>query len=67
MTMPKSLLITAAVAWSGLSRRTIYYYIKSGRLTTIRTPCGSHRVLSESLRDLMKHYVRYGRVRSTHP
>jgi excisionase family DNA binding protein len=33
-----------------VSRRTIYYLIKSGRLQTVRTPLGSQRVLLESVK-----------------
>jgi len=34
----------------GVSRRTVYYWIKAGRLRTVRTALGSQRVLVESLR-----------------
>jgi excisionase family DNA binding protein len=34
----------------GLSRRTLYYWIRDGRLQTVRTPMGSQRVLMESVR-----------------
>ena len=34
----------------GISRRTVYYWIRDGRLRTIRTPMGSQRVLMESVR-----------------
>lgn len=34
----------------GVSRRTIYYWIRSGRLHTVRTRMGSQRVLAESVR-----------------
>jgi excisionase family DNA binding protein len=33
-----------------VSRRTVYYLIKSGRLQTVRTPLGSQRVLLESVK-----------------
>jgi predicted site-specific integrase-resolvase len=33
----------------GVSRRTIYYWIKDGRLVTRRTPLGSQRILLDSL------------------
>ena len=32
-----------------VSRRTLYYWIKEGRLRTVRTSMGSQRVLMESL------------------
>jgi excisionase family DNA binding protein len=34
-----------------VSRRTVYYLIKSGRLHTVRTALGSQRVLLESVKD----------------
>jgi len=34
----------------GISRRTLYYWIRDGRVHTIRTPMGSQRVLMESIR-----------------
>ena len=33
-----------------VSRRTVYYLIKSGRLRTVRTALGSQRVLVDSLK-----------------
>src|SRR6186713_3307319 len=38
---PRSLLINDAAALLGVSRRTIYYRIREGRLRTIRTKGGS--------------------------
>ena len=32
-----------------ISRRTLYYWIKEGRLRTVRTSMGSQRVLMESV------------------
>ena len=34
----------------GISRRTLYYWIRDGRLRTVRTQMGSQRVLLDSLR-----------------
>ena len=36
----------------GVSRRTVYYWIKEGRLQTTRTPMGSQRVLTDSVRSI---------------
>jgi excisionase family DNA binding protein len=47
---PGSLLIDEAAAALGVSRRTIYYRIRQGRLATIRTRGGSQRVLWSSIR-----------------
>jgi excisionase family DNA binding protein len=45
-----SLLIDEAAAALGVSRRTVYYRIRQGRLATIRTRGGSQRVLWSSIR-----------------
>jgi excisionase family DNA binding protein len=49
-----SLLIDRAAAFLGVSRRTVYYRISEGRLCTIRTRCGSQRVLIESAEALLR-------------
>jgi excisionase family DNA binding protein len=59
MSTSPSLLIDRAAAFLGVSRRTVYYRIREGRLRTIRTRCGSQRVLLESAEALL----RQGRVR----
>jgi excisionase family DNA binding protein len=51
--MPRSLLVEHAAALLGVSRRTIYYRIREGRLRTVRTPGGSQRVLMESIDTLL--------------
>jgi predicted site-specific integrase-resolvase len=38
----------------GVSRRTVYYRIREGRLRTIRTKCGSQRVLVSSIEALLR-------------
>ena len=48
----RSVLIDQAVAMLGVSRRTVYYWIRQGRLQTIRTRCGSQRVLVASMAGL---------------
>lgn len=45
----RSVTIDQAAQLLGVSRRTIYYRIREGRLRTIRTLGGSQRVLLESL------------------
>ena len=47
--MDRTLFIDEAAALLGVSRRTVYYRIREGRLLTIRTRCGSQRVLLESI------------------
>jgi len=51
--MPRSLLVEHAATLLGVSRRTIYYRIREGRLRTVRTPGGSQRVLMESIELLL--------------
>ena len=45
----RSVTIDQAAQLLGMSRRTVYYRIREGRLRTIRTLGGSQRVLLESL------------------
>jgi excisionase family DNA binding protein len=45
-------LIDDAARALGVSRRTVYYRIREGRLLTIRTRCGSQRVLISSIQAL---------------
>jgi excisionase family DNA binding protein len=45
----RSVSIAQAVKALGVSRRTVYYWISSGRLQTVRIRGGSQRVLTESL------------------
>lgn len=45
----RSVLIDHAMVMLGVSRRTVYYWIRQGRLRTIRTRGGSQRVLVASM------------------
>jgi excisionase family DNA binding protein len=45
----RSVTIDQAAHLLGVSRRTVYYRIREGRLRTVRTLGGSQRVLVESL------------------
>lgn len=45
----RSVTIDQAAQLLGVSRRTVYYRIREGRLRTVRTLGGSQRVLVESL------------------
>ena len=45
----RSVTIDQAASLLGVSRRTIYYRIREGRLATVRTIGGSQRVLVSSL------------------
>ena len=46
----RSLSLAQAREALGVSRRTLYYWIKRGRLQTRRTALGSQRVLLDSLK-----------------
>ena len=62
----RSLLIDDAAAVLGVSRRTVYYRIKEGRLRTIRARCGSQRVLVSSIEALLRE-MSAGRRRPVNP
>ncbi len=49
-TQVRSVSIDQAGEILRVSRRTIYYWIQSKRLSTIRTQLGSQRILTDSLR-----------------
>ena len=49
------MLIEDAAIVLGVSRRTVYYRIREGRLETMRTRCGSRRVLLSSIERLLQH------------
>jgi excisionase family DNA binding protein len=50
----RSVLVNEAAELLGVSRRTVYYRIQSGRLRTIRTRGGSSRVLLASIEALLR-------------
>lgn len=52
--MVRSVLVEQAAALLGVSRRTVYYRIREGRLETMRTRCGSQRVLMRSIEQLLR-------------
>ena len=52
-TPERSVLIDDAARMLGVCRRTVYYRIRAGLLRTVRTRCGSQRVLVSSLEALM--------------
>jgi excisionase family DNA binding protein len=51
-------LLDHAAELLGVSRRTIYYRIRDGRLRTVRTFGGSQRVLMESIEVLLREQFR---------
>jgi excisionase family DNA binding protein len=52
--MLTSVMIDRAAELLGVSRRTVYYRIREGRLHTIRTIGGSQRVLLDSIQALLR-------------
>jgi len=48
----RSVSIEQAAQLLGVSRRTVYYRIRDGRLRTIRTLGGSQRVLMDSVEEV---------------
>ncbi len=48
----RSVSIEQAAQLLGVSRRTVYYRIRDGRLRTIRTIGGSQRVLMDSVDEI---------------
>jgi excisionase family DNA binding protein len=59
----RSLLIDHAAELLGVSRRTVYNRIREGRLRTIRTRCGSQRVLLESAEEMLREEVQAAAAR----
>lgn len=57
VTVEPTLLIDAAAKRLGVSRRTVYYRIREGRLRTVRTKGGSLRVLASSIEALRRQRV----------
>ena len=52
--MGKSVFVEDAAQLLGISRRTVYYRIREGRLRTVRTAGGSQRVLLESIEAMLR-------------
>jgi excisionase family DNA binding protein len=52
--MMRSVLLEQAAQLLGVSRRTVYYRIREGRLQTVRTLGGSQRVLVDSIERLLR-------------
>lgn len=48
--LPRSLSMATTAKVLGVSRRTVYYWIRDGRLQTKRTSLGSQRILMDSLK-----------------
>jgi excisionase family DNA binding protein len=53
-TAGRSVFVDEAAALLGVSRRTVYYRIREGRLRTFRTRCGSQRIFIDSIEELLR-------------
>jgi len=60
--MLHSVIVDHAAELLGVSRRTVYYRIREGKLATIRTRNGSQRVLMESILALLRARAARARV-----
>lgn len=60
----RSVLLEQAAELLGVSRRTVYYRIREGKLRTIRARCGSQRVLLDSIESLLREEIEKKRARS---
>jgi excisionase family DNA binding protein len=56
--MLRSVFVLQAAELLGVSRRTVYNRIRAGALKTVRTRCGSQRVLVESIEALLRERLR---------
>ena len=65
--MDRTLFIEEAAALLGVSRRTVYYRIRERRLRTIRTRCGSQRVLLSSIESLLREEAERRQARREAP
>jgi excisionase family DNA binding protein len=52
--MIRTVFVNDAAELLGVSRRTVYYRIRDGKLRTVRTMCGSQRVLVESIEEMLR-------------
>jgi excisionase family DNA binding protein len=52
--MVQSVFVEQAAELLGVSRRTVYYRIRDGKLRTIRTRGGTQRVLLSSIEELLR-------------
>jgi excisionase family DNA binding protein len=50
----RSVFVDEAASLLGVSRRTVYYRIREGKLLTLRTRCGSQRILLASIEALLR-------------
>ena len=61
----RSVFVEEAATLLGVSRRTVYYRIRERKLRTIRTRCGSQRVLLESIEALLRENAAKRGLRAT--
>ena len=63
VSVARSVFVEDAAVLLGVSRRTVYYRIREGKLRTVRTPGGSQRVLVESIEALLREARARARAR----
>ena len=63
-TPARSVFVGEAARILGVSHRTVYYRIREGKLRTMRTRCGSQRVLVESVEALLRENAEKRRART---
>ena len=61
----RSVFVEEAAELLGVSRRTVYYRIRDGKLQTVRTRGGSRRVLLESIGAMLRESLSKRRARLT--
>jgi excisionase family DNA binding protein len=59
----RSVLVDDAAMLLGVSRRTVYYRIREGKLRTVRTLGGSQRVLIDSIESMLRERLARRRAR----
>ena len=52
--MAQTVIVDRAAVLLGVSRRTVYYWIRAGRLQTVRTLNGSQRVRMDCIEALQR-------------
>jgi len=60
----RTVFVDHAAEILGVSRRTVYYWIRDGKLQTVRTPNGSQRVLIVSIETVLREDLADRRERS---
>ncbi|MGE3511901.1 MAG: helix-turn-helix domain-containing protein, partial [Vicinamibacterales bacterium] len=65
--VPRTLLIADAARLMRVSRRTVYYRLREGQLESVKTRCGSRRIVVHSLEQLLWQGLRKNAASRRHP